>query len=76
MQPLKIFQQTSYFKYFCNPSHCMIFNLLQINSALLDFSKWGTYLPDNYKVKLVKDRYFDIEQTEKLLTTMKIIENK
>jgi len=52
-----------------------ISTLLQTNPALLDFSKWGTYLPDNYKIKLVKDRYFDIEQTAQLLRTMKLIEN-
>ncbi len=53
-----------------------ISNLLQTNPALLDFSKWGTYLPDSYKVKLIKNRYFDIEQTEQLLATMKLIDNK
>ena len=53
-----------------------ISTLLQTNPALLDFSKWGMYLPDKYKIKLLKDRYFDIEQTGQLLTTMKLIENK
>ena len=53
-----------------------ISTLLQTNPALLDFSKWGTYLPDNHKIKLVKDRYFDIEQTAQLLRTMKLIENE
>ncbi|EKT4499922.1 DEAD/DEAH box helicase [Flavobacterium psychrophilum] len=53
-----------------------ISTLLQANPALLDFSKWGTYLPDNYKIKLVKDRYFDIEQTAQLLRTIKLIENE
>lgn len=53
-----------------------ISKLLQINPALLDFSKWGVYLPENYKVKLIKDKYFDIEQTGKLLVTMKLIVNK
>ena len=53
-----------------------ISNLLQTNPTLLDFSKWGLYLPENYQVKLVKDKYFDIEQTGELLTTMKLIENK
>nr|MBA3283978.1 DEAD/DEAH box helicase [Nitrosopumilus sp.] len=50
-----------------------ISTLLQTNPALLDFSKWGMYLPDNYKIKLLKDRYFDIEQTRQLLTKMKLI---
>lgn len=50
--------------------------LLQTTPALLGFSKWGAYLPDSYKVKLVKDRYFDIEHTEQFLTKMKLIANK
>jgi ATP-dependent Lhr-like helicase len=53
-----------------------ISTLLQTNPALLDFSKWGSFLPDNYKIKLLKDRYFDIEQTEQLLRTIKLIENE
>lgn len=53
-----------------------ISTLLQTNPALLDFSKWGIYLPDNFKIKLVKNRYFDIEQTAQLLLDMKLIENE
>ena len=53
-----------------------ISNLLQTNPALLDFSKWGLYLPENYQVKLLKYKYFDIEQTGELLATMKLIENE
>lgn len=53
-----------------------ISKLLQINPALLDFSKWGIYLPEDYQVKLIKDKYFDIEQTQQLLATMKLIVNK
>ncbi|MCL2289219.1 MAG: DEAD/DEAH box helicase [Bacteroidetes bacterium] len=53
-----------------------ISTLLREKPALLDFSKWGTYLPDKYKMKFVKDRYFDIEQTGHFLIKMKFIENK
>ena len=53
-----------------------ITKLLQINPALLDFSKWGVYLPENFQVKLLKDKYYDIEQTEKYLGVLKLIENK
>lgn len=52
-----------------------ISNLLQTSPALLDFSKWGNYLPECYKVKLIKDKYFDIEQTEKILAAMKMVVN-
>jgi len=52
-----------------------ISNLLQTNPALLDFSKWGAYLPDKYKVEILKNRYFDIDKTGELITTMNLIEN-
>ena len=53
-----------------------ISNVLKTHPALLDFSKWGIYLPETYQVKLVKDKYYDIEQTGELLKRMKLIENK
>jgi ATP-dependent Lhr-like helicase len=53
-----------------------ISKLLGSNPALLDFSKWGIYLPENYKVKLIKDKYFDIKQTKEFLTNIKLVENK
>jgi ATP-dependent helicase Lhr and Lhr-like helicase len=53
-----------------------ISNLLQTNPTLLDFSKWGIYLPNSYKVKLLKESYFDIEQTKKYIEVMKFCENK
>ena len=49
-----------------------ISNLLNTNPAIFDFSKWGKHLPDNYKAKLVKNKYFDIEQTEQFLKTINI----
>ena len=52
-----------------------ISTLLNSNPALLDFSKWGVYLPENYKVKLIKDKYFDVEKTIKFLENVKLIEN-
>jgi ATP-dependent Lhr-like helicase len=50
-------------------------NLLQLNPALLDFSKWGHYLPVKFKVKLMEDKYFDIKNTEILLDLIKPVEN-
>ena len=40
------------------------------------FSKRGTYLPEKYKNKLVRNRYFDIEQTEQFLVMMKPIKKQ
>jgi ATP-dependent Lhr-like helicase len=53
-----------------------ITNLLEMTPNLLDFSKWGLYLPQIFQVKLIKDKYFDIPNTQQLLTLIKPIENK
>lgn len=44
--------------------------------TLLDSSKWALYLPRKFQVKLIKDKYYDIVNAEKLLCIMKIIENQ
>ncbi|MCC6252192.1 MAG: DEAD/DEAH box helicase [Bacteroidia bacterium] len=53
-----------------------ISTLLETNPTLLDFSKWGIYLPKNYQIRLVKNKYFDIEQTKKLLSKFELIHNE
>jgi len=52
-----------------------LFDLIKTNPSLLDFSKWGTLLPDKFKVRLLKDKYYDFKKTELFLTSMKFIEN-
>jgi ATP-dependent helicase Lhr and Lhr-like helicase len=46
--------------------------ILETNPALIDFSKWGIYLPTRLKLLLLKQRYFDIEGTTKFLIAMKL----
>lgn len=53
-----------------------ISTLLETNPALLDFSKWGIYLPKSYQIKLVRNKYFDIEHTKELLSSLKLINNE
>ncbi|MCW3111481.1 MAG: box helicase domain protein [Segetibacter sp.] len=53
-----------------------IAGLLRTNPTLLDFSKWGMYLPETYQVKILKDKYFDIEHTVQLIGATKLIGNK
>jgi ATP-dependent Lhr-like helicase len=50
-----------------------IFNLLKKNPLLLGFSKYGRYLPESFQIKLLKDEYFDIEQTALFLNAVKIV---
>lgn len=52
-----------------------ISSLLKNNPTLLDFSKWGVFLPENYQTKLIKNKYFDIEHTTRLLSSVKLICN-
>jgi ATP-dependent helicase Lhr and Lhr-like helicase len=53
-----------------------ISSLLEDNPTLLSFSKWGIYLPISYQIKLIRNKYFDIEQTKELLSTLKLIDNE
>ncbi|PWU05209.1 MAG: DEAD/DEAH box helicase [Bacteroidetes bacterium] len=47
--------------------------LLCTQSAILNFSKWGPFLPMKFRVSLVKERYFDIENTVKWLKKVSIV---
>ncbi len=59
---------------FTNIDH-HISTLLENNPAILDFSKWGIYLPKKYRIKLIINKYFDIEGTKELISTTKLISN-
>ncbi len=52
-----------------------ITRLLRTNPALMDFSKWGEHLPLSYQIQLVKDKYFDLKNTELFLASIKLISN-
>jgi ATP-dependent Lhr-like helicase len=53
-----------------------ISTLLETNPTLLDFSKWGIYLPKSYQIKLVRNKYFDMEQTKELVSKLELIHNE
>lgn len=57
----------------CLDTH--ISDLLKSNPALLDFSKWGVYLPEKFKLELIKDKYFDLQETKKLLELITLKSN-
>ncbi|HEX8516988.1 MAG TPA: DEAD/DEAH box helicase [Bacteroidia bacterium] len=50
--------------------------LVEVNPALLEFSKWGTYLPIKYQIKLLKEKYYDVEGAKDFLQDLRLIENK
>jgi ATP-dependent Lhr-like helicase len=49
---------------------------LSENDALIGFSKWGEYLPLEYQVEIVKERFFDFEGAIDLINNMNLIEAK
>jgi ATP-dependent Lhr-like helicase len=53
-----------------------IIKLFETTPAILDFSKWGIYLPQTFQIKLIKDKYFDIPNTTDLLTLIRPIVNE
>ncbi|HEX2787562.1 MAG TPA: DEAD/DEAH box helicase [Ignavibacteria bacterium] len=46
---------------------------LLANSSLLNFSKWGKYLPIKYQKNLLRDNYFDFQNTKLFLEKIKVI---
>jgi ATP-dependent Lhr-like helicase len=47
---------------------------LEKNASFIGFSKWGIYLPLEYQVDIIKERYFDFEGAMELLNNMNLIE--
>jgi len=50
--------------------------LIMEKPALMDFSKWGVFLPLKYQVALLKEKRFDIEGTKKFIESINFIESK
>lgn len=48
---------------------------LKSKPSLLAFSKWGQYLPLKYRINLIREKVFDIKNTEQFLSTIKPIAN-
>lgn len=47
---------------------------LKKDESLIGFSKWGIYLPLEYQVEIVKERYFDFDGAINLLNKMNLVE--
>lgn len=49
---------------------------LEKNPESLTLSKWGVYLPVKFQIKIMKQNFYDIKQTQEfLLSVIKIVEN-
>lgn len=49
--------------------------LLEDSPGMIDFSKWGKYLPIQYQAELLKEKYFDFEGCYAYLRNLEIIQN-
>ena len=49
---------------------------LKENESLIDFTKWGSYLPLEYQKEIVKERYFDFTGAIELINNMNWIAAK
>jgi ATP-dependent Lhr-like helicase len=53
-----------------------IMMMLENNPGILDFSKWGAYLPAKYQVNLLKQKYFDLGGAEDFFKNNKLVINQ
>lgn len=49
---------------------------LETNEALLDFSKWGLFLPKKYQCEILKNQYFDFNGTMEYLDKVTLVEGR
>ncbi len=47
---------------------------LKENESLIGFSKWGKYLPLDYQIEIVKERFYDFENTIELINNINLVE--
>lgn len=50
--------------------------LLENTPEIIDFSKWGKYLPIQYQAALLKEKHFDFEGCYSYLQHLKLVKNK
>jgi ATP-dependent Lhr-like helicase len=50
-----------------------LYALLTERPSLMDFSKWGIYLPSKYQIALLKAKRFDVGGTMKFIETINFI---
>lgn len=48
---------------------------LELNTKLINVSKWGTYLPIKFQVEILKNKEYDFEGCFKFLRNLRFVEN-
>lgn len=46
---------------------------VQTKPALIEFSKWGSFLPINYQCKLLKEKHFDFEALQEFIEKVNFV---
>lgn len=60
--------------YFLNNIDVHLENLLEASPNLIEFSKWGMFLPTKFKILLLKQKLFDFDNVKSILSCF-LIEN-
>lgn len=53
-----------------------LIELIEELPGMLDFSKWGIYLPIHFQAELLKDNYFDFKGCDEYLQNLNLIDNE
>lgn len=48
-------------------------NIIRLNPSIMDFSKWGRFLPIQYQILILKERYFDFDQTRSFIDRVNFV---
>jgi ATP-dependent Lhr-like helicase len=48
-------------------------DLIRSNPSLMDFTKWGLYVPERFQIEILKEKYFDFPETQKFLENIKLV---
>ncbi|SFN34670.1 ATP-dependent helicase Lhr and Lhr-like helicase [Chryseobacterium oleae] len=49
---------------------------IEKSPGILDFSKWGQFLPIKYQIELLKNRHFDFEGCHEFIRNLNFVENQ
>jgi len=49
---------------------------LEVNERLIEFCKWGEYLPKEYQAEILKERLFDFENAVAFINNINLVESE
>lgn len=47
--------------------------VIRSNPSIIDFSKWGMFLPERFQIEILKEKYFDFPKTQEFLNKINLV---